>query len=140
MSHETPPGPVPAPPGLRLRRMLKSKIHRIGVTDAELHYPGSITLGAELIEAADLVPYEEVDVVNVNNGARFSTYVIVGAPGVCCLNGAAARLGAVGDLLIVMAFDLVGEALVRDWRPRIVHVDERNGLVSVDEAVVPAAR
>lgn len=126
------------PSGLRLRRMLKAKIHRIGVTDAELHYPGSLSLGSELIEAADLVPYEEVDVVNVNNGARFCTYVMVGTPGECRLNGAAARLGVIGDLLIVMAFDLVSEALVGDWRPRIVHVDERNCLVSVDEAAAAA--
>ncbi len=132
MSHDSPPAPGPS--GLRLRRMMKSKIHRICVPDAELHYPGSLTLGAELIEAADLVAYEEVDVVNVNNGARFSTYVIVGALGVCCLNGAAARLGAVGDLLIVMAFDLVSEDLVGGWRPRIVHVDERNHLVATPES------
>ena len=136
MSHE--PSRSPGSSGLRLRRMLKSKIHRISVTGAELHYPGSLTLGAELIEAADLVAYEEVDVVSVNNGARFSTYVIAGTPGQCCLNGAAARLGATGDLLIVMSFDLVSELLVGDWRPRIVHVDERNGLVGVDEEVVPA--
>ncbi|HLI15778.1 MAG TPA: aspartate 1-decarboxylase [Acidimicrobiales bacterium] len=111
---------------MRLRRMLKAKVHRVTVTDANLHYTGSLTLDAALIAAADCYEFEEVDVVNVNNGERFSTYLIAGGPGECCLNGAAARLGAPGDLLIVMAFDLVDEESAASLKPRIVHVDAAN--------------
>src|SRR5580658_5357977 len=93
----------------RLRRMLKSKIHRITVTETELDYEGSITIDESFLAEGDLLAYERVDVVNTNTGGRFSTYVIPGAPGACCLNGAAARLGERGDKLIVMSFDLVDE-------------------------------
>jgi aspartate 1-decarboxylase len=106
--------------------MLKSKVHRVTVTDANLGYVGSLTLDSALMEAADLYEYEQVDIVNVNNGARFSTYLITGGPGECCLNGAAARLGVVGDIIIVMSFDLVAESHVDDFKPKIVLVDEHN--------------
>jgi len=105
---------------LRLRRMLKSKIHRIVVTETELGYEGSITIDESLMNEAGLYDYEQVDVVNINTGGRFSTYVIPGAPGACCLNGAAARLGERGDLLIVMAFDFVDDETAKDWKPTIV--------------------
>lgn len=117
----------------RYRRMLKSKIHRITVTDANLHYPGSLTLDTELMKAADLLENEQIDVVNVNNGARFSTYVIPGERGDCCLNGAAARLGAPGDLLIIMAFDLIDDVAAREWRPTVIHVDADNKPLVIDD-------
>ena len=123
MSSRTDP---PIFPASSYRRMLKSKIHRITVTDANLSYTGSLTLDARLMDAAELVEYEEIDIANVQNGERFSTYLLRGGPGECCLNGAAARLGAPGDLLILMAYDLVAEERVADWKPRIVHVDANN--------------
>lgn len=110
----------------RFRRMLKSKIHRITVTEADLGYMGSLTLDGALMDAADLAEYEQIDIANVNNGERFSTYLLRGSPGECCLNGAAARLGAPGDLLILMAFDLVDEQVIEDFKPRIVNVDASN--------------
>ncbi len=117
-------GASPSP--LRLRRMLRAKIHRVTVTGAELHYEGSLSLDPRLLKTAGLLAFEQVDVVNVNNGARFSTYLIEGAAGECCLNGAAARLGVPGDLLIVMAFDLVEERAALDHVPVVVHVDGDN--------------
>ena len=118
--------PATERPPLRLRRMLRAKIHRVTVTGAELHYTGSLSLDPVLIEAAGLLEYEQVDVVNVNNGARFSTYLIEGGPGECCLNGAAARLGVPGDLLIVMAFDLIEDRAAGTHVPTVVHVDADN--------------
>ena len=115
----------PAGP-LRLRRMLRSKIHRVTVTGAELHYEGSLSLDPRLLKAADLLAYEQVDIVNINNGNRFSTYLIEGGPGECCLNGAAARLGVPGDLLIVMAFDLLDDRSASGHVPLVVHVDGDN--------------
>lgn len=108
---------------MRLRRMLKSKIHRIAVTETELGYEGSITIDEELMVEADLYNYEQVDVVNINTGGRFSTYVIPGGPGACCLNGAAARLGERGDVLIVMSFDMLDEQTAKDWKPIVVHAE-----------------
>jgi aspartate 1-decarboxylase len=113
-------------PLARYRTMLRSKIHRIVVTETELGYEGSITIDEALMAEADLCSYERVDVVNVNTGGRFSTYVIPGAPGACCLNGAAARLGERGDVLIVMAFDLVDEERAREWKPTVVLAEHRN--------------
>jgi aspartate 1-decarboxylase len=107
---------------------LKSKIHRATVTAAELHYQGSITIDTVLMRAAGLGPYEKVQVVNVNNGERFETYVIPGKPrsGRICLNGPAARLCAVGDLVIVIAYAQLDLAEVAAWRPVVVHVDAKN--------------
>lgn len=110
--------------------MLKAKIHRAVVTDANLHYTGSLSLDRALLDAAGLYEYEEIDVVNVNNGTRFSTYLIDGGPGECCLNGAAARLGVPGDLLILMAFDLVEDCSAAALSPTIILLDGDNRPIS----------
>lgn len=114
------------------RRLMKSKIHRATITSADLHYEGSLTLDTDLIAAADLVVYEEIQVVNVNNGARFSTYVIPGpaGSGVVQLNGAAARLGMPGDLVILIAYGDIDEPAVASFRPAVVFVDEQNRIVA----------
>lgn len=113
------------------RHLMKSKIHRATVTSADLHYEGSLTVDEDLLDAADLVRYEEIQVVNVNNGARFSTYVIPGArgSGVIQLNGAAARLGMPGDLLILISYGVFDEAEIEHLNPRVVFVDKHNRLV-----------
>ncbi len=108
------------------RRMMKSKIHRATVTDANLGYVGSITIGPELMEAADLLENEQVAVVDIDNGARFETYVIPGGPGDMCLNGAAARLVHPGDKIIVISYADYDDAELEGFAPRVVHVDEVN--------------
>ena len=110
------------------RFMLKSKIHRATVTDADLHYEGSITIDPLLMKAADILSYETVAIYNINNGERFSTYAIPGDPnsGVICLNGAAARKAARGDLIIIASYELVEEEELGGWYPRCVFVDEKN--------------
>jgi aspartate 1-decarboxylase len=115
-----------------LRHMLKSKIHRATITNADLHYEGSLTVDRDLMEAADLREHEEVHVVNVNNGARLVTYVIPGArgSGVIQLNGAAARLGMQGDLVICLSYGVFSEAELATFAPRIVHVDADNRIVA----------
>jgi aspartate 1-decarboxylase len=114
-----------------LLTLLKSKIHRARVTQAELNYVGSITLDEHLITASGLYPGEKVQVVNVNNGARFETYVIVGqaGSGIVCLNGPAARLVQVGDIVIVIAYALMTPEEARGFSPRIVFPDVENRLV-----------
>jgi aspartate 1-decarboxylase len=116
------------------RHMLKSKIHRATVTACDLHYVGSITLDAELMRGADLLPGELVHVLDVDNGNRFETYVIEGAPGSgeLCLNGAAARLVSEGDRVIVVSYGVYDESELALHEPRVVHVDERNAIVRVD--------
>ena len=116
-----------------LRRMMKSKIHRATVTGADLHYVGSITVDADLMAAADLTEYEQVAVVDIDNGARLETYVIAGAPGSgdICLNGAAARLVSPGDKVIIISYADYDESEMVGYAPRIVHVDTAN--VAVDE-------
>ncbi len=111
-----------------LRMMCKSKIHRATVTGADLNYMGSITIDPELMEAADLLEYEQVHVVNINNGARFETYVISGQPGEgeICLNGAAARLAQPGDKVIVISYAQYSEAELAEHRPVFIFVDELN--------------
>ncbi len=111
-----------------IRKMCKSKIHRATVTDANLHYIGSITIDGELLKTADILPYEMVQVVNINNGERFETYVIEGeaGSGTVCLNGAAARLAAPGDLVIIIAYGLYTEEELQNWEPKIIHVNARN--------------
>ena len=113
------------------RHLMKSKIHRATITSADLHYEGSLTVDQDLLDAADLVEFEDVQVVNVNNGQRFNTYVIPGprGSGVIQLNGAAARLGLPGDLVIIIAYGVVDEAEVKRFAPQIVFVDERNRMV-----------
>jgi aspartate 1-decarboxylase len=110
------------------RFMLKSKIHRARVTDANLDYEGSITIDENLTEAADILSYEKVDIYNVSNGERFSTYVIKGkrGSGVVCLNGAAARKASKGDVVIIASYVMVQGDAARRWTPKCVYVDERN--------------
>jgi len=113
-----------------LRNLCKSKIHRATVTDVNLHYEGSISIDAKLLAAADILPHEIVQVVNVNNGARFETYVIPAKPGsgIITLNGAAARLGMPGDKVIIISSCLLDSEEAKAYRPRVVCVDERNRL------------
>jgi aspartate 1-decarboxylase len=125
-----------------LRHMMKSKIHRVTVTQADLHYVGSLTLDAQLMRAADLLPGERVDVVDIDNGARLTTYVIEGtaATGVVGINGAAARLIQPGDRVIVIAYATVDADELDGFTPRVVFVDEDNRVadLSGDPALVPA--
>ncbi|HEX3732011.1 MAG TPA: aspartate 1-decarboxylase [Mycobacteriales bacterium] len=115
------------------RTMLKSKIHRATVTHADLHYVGSLTLDAELMAAADLLPGEQVAVVDVTNGARLQTYVIEGerGSGTIGINGAAAHLVRPGDLVIVIAYGIVDDVEAADMKPRVVFVDEANRIVEL---------
>ncbi|MEX0992470.1 MAG: aspartate 1-decarboxylase [Solirubrobacterales bacterium] len=116
------------------RQMLKSKIHRATVTDADLHYTGSITIDPELMREADLLPSELVHVLDIDNGARFETYTIEGEPGKreVCVNGAAARLVQPGDKVIIVSYGIYDESELHDHRPRVVHVDDLNSIVRVD--------
>jgi aspartate 1-decarboxylase len=116
------------------RHMLKSKIHRATVTDCNLHYAGSITIDAELMEEADLLPHEMVHVLDVDNGARFETYVIEGGYGSreMCVNGAAARLVQPGDRVIVVSYGVYSERELDLHEPRVVHVDDDNRTLRVD--------
>ena len=109
-----------------MRIMLKSKLHRLTVTETNIDYEGSITIDKDLVKKADLLPGERVQVVNLNNGERFETYVIEGSKGVVCLNGAAARLATPGDKIIVIAYAAVDENEINDLKPKIVLVNERN--------------
>lgn len=115
------------------RIMLKSKIHRATVTQADLHYVGSVTIDPDLMEAADLLVGEQVHIVDVNNGSRLETYVIEGerGSGTICINGAAARLVAPGDIVIIIGYMSVDDQEARTLEPRVVFVDERNRIVKV---------
>lgn len=115
------------------RRMLKSKIHRATVTGADLDYIGSISIDPALLDLADILVGEQVQIVDINNGARFETYAIEGQPGQVCLNGAAARLVQPGDKIIIITYADFDEAEIAGYRPRVVHVDGDNR--SVDEVV-----
>lgn len=110
------------------RTMCKSKIHRATITEANLAYEGSITIDKLLLAAADIFPYEKVQVLNVNNGSRVETYVMEGkaGTGVVCLNGAAARWGQPGDWVIIIAYELVEETKAKNYQPKIVFVDQKN--------------
>ena len=116
------------------RQMLKSKIHRATVTACDLHYVGSLTLDADLMRSADLLPGEHVHVLDVDNGSRFETYVIEGraGSGEVCVNGAAARLVQQGDRVIVVSYGIYDEEELSSHEPRVVHVDTRNAIVHVD--------
>jgi len=121
-----------------MRMMLKSKIHRATVTDANINYEGSITIDSKLMKEADILPYEQVHVLNINNGARFTTYAIEGGEGSgeICLNGAAARLAVKGDLVIILTYTQIPEEQLKDYRPKIVHVNEKNEIVTrLDEKI-----
>jgi aspartate 1-decarboxylase len=119
------------------RTMLKSKIHRCRITDSDLHYVGSITVDEDLLEAADMREFEQVHVVDVDNGARFETYTIAGrrGSGEIKVNGAAARLVHTGDTVIVISYASYDEAELDSYEPRVVHVDADNSIVTVDDAV-----
>ncbi len=110
------------------RILLKSKIHRATVTDAQLHYEGSVTIDRQLMELADLIDHEQVQIYDVNNGNRLTTYVIPGEPGsgTICINGAAAHLVHPGDLVIICSYANFKESEARQVKPRVVHVDEKN--------------
>jgi aspartate 1-decarboxylase len=110
------------------RFLLKSKIHRARITDSNLHYEGSLTIDADLMRAADILPFEQIKIYNVNNGARFDTYAIEGPAGNgdICLNGAAARMGAVGDLIIIATYAQYEETEAAGHQPGIVLVDSSN--------------
>jgi len=110
------------------RHMLKSKIHRATITDADLNYEGSLTIDKELLDAVDLHPYERVMVYNINNGERFDTYAIEGQPGsgVIGLNGAAARKGLIGDQIIIVSYAFFSEEELNNYRPKIVLLNKSN--------------
>ncbi|MER5479463.1 aspartate 1-decarboxylase [Streptomyces sp. NPDC002734] len=116
-----------------LRTMFKSKIHRATVTQADLHYVGSVTVDADLLDAADLLPGELVHIVDITNGARLETYTIEGerGSGVIGINGAAAHLVQPGDLVILISYAQVDDAEARSMKPRVVHVDEANRIVAL---------
>ena len=124
-----------------LRTMLKSKIHRATVTQADLHYVGSVTVDEDLIDAAGLLPGEQVAIVDVTNGARLETYVIPGerGSGVIGINGAAAHLVHPGDLVILISYAMLDDASAREFVPSVVHVDAANRIVSIggDPAAAP---
>jgi aspartate 1-decarboxylase len=114
--------------------VFKSKIHRCRVTEANLNYEGSVTIDADLMEAADILPHEQVQVLNVNNGERFDTYAIRGprGSGVICLNGPAARLAHVGDLVIILTYASMEREELERHTPRVVMVDDRNHIRSAE--------
>ena len=113
------------------RIMFKSKIHRARITGANLYYEGSFTIDTEIMKEADLLPYEKISVVNVNNGERFETYVIPGEAGKreFCLNGAAARKGMVGDEVIIISYANVDESELSDFKPTVILVDNDNNII-----------
>jgi len=113
--------------------MLKSKIHRALITQAELNYVGSVTIDEDLMDAAGLFEYEHVHIVNVNSGSRIETYVIAGerGSGVICLNGAAARAGQKGDPVIIMSYAAMTPEEIKTHRPKVVFVDDKNAIVRV---------
>ena len=114
-----------------MRTMLKGKIHRARVTQVDVDYEGSITIDKSLMEASDILPYEQVEVLNINNGARFSTYAIEAEPGsgTICINGAAARLAAKGDIVIILSYCHVPDDEAINVIPKMVYVDENNRIV-----------
>jgi len=117
------------------RFMMKSKIHRATVTDADLHYEGSISIDEQLLEEANMVPYEKVAIYDIDNGARFSTYIIKGKrnSGTICLNGAAARMVAKGDLIIIATYVMVDDEEAKKWKPKCVLVDAQNKIKKVSK-------
>ena len=124
------------------RRMLKSKIHRAVVTDADLHYVGSVTIDPDLLEAADILEHEQVAIVDIDNGARLETYAIAGVRGSgdLCLNGAAARLVSPGDRVIVISYADYDDAEMDGYAPRVVHVDTANRQIDAVTAGLLAAQ
>ncbi|GAA4077575.1 MULTISPECIES: aspartate 1-decarboxylase [Actinomadura] len=117
------------------RTMFKSKIHRATVTQADLHYVGSLTVDQDLMDAADLLPGEQVQIVDIDNGARLETYLIAGerGSGVIGINGAAARLVQPGDLVIIISYAAMTDEEARSFRPSVVHVDRDNKIISLGD-------
>jgi aspartate 1-decarboxylase len=118
-----------------MRNMLKSKIHRATVTEANIDYEGSITIDTRLMEAADILPYEQVHVLDINNGARFQTYAIKGEKGEICINGAAARLAIKGDTVIILSYKMMEEDEALTYTPKLVYVDSENAITSIKGAI-----
>ncbi len=116
-----------------LREMCKAKIHSATVTGADLNYTGSITIDKTLLQELDILHYERVQVLNINNGARMETYVIEGEAdsGIICLNGAAARWAVPGDKVIIISYCLIDDAQARSWKPKIVLLDEKNKITEI---------
>ncbi len=120
-----------------MRIMLKSKIHRVRITEANIDYEGSITIDKQLMEAADILPYEQVHVLDVNNGSRFTTYAIEGerGSGCICVNGAAARLVSKGDTAIILTYTNVEESETIGYQPKLVYVDVKNNITRIGHEV-----
>lgn len=118
------------------RTLLKSKIHRATVTEADLHYEGSVTIDPMLLEAADIVDHEQVDIYNITSGERLTTYAIEGKPGAgeICINGAAAHLVKPGDMVIIASYAIYDEADLADYEPKVILVDQDNQPVTADSA------
>jgi aspartate 1-decarboxylase len=123
-----------------MRTVLKSKIHRARVTQAGLHYEGSITIDADLMDAADILPFEQVQVLDIDNGARLTTYAIEGArnSGQICINGAAARLVSPGDTVIILTYQSATDAEARSIAPALIYVDEFNRIARIGSHIEPA--
>ncbi len=121
-----------------LRNMFKAKLHRATVTDANLNYEGSVTIDKDLLDASGILEFEKVDIWNITNGSRFSTYVLEGrrGSGEICLNGAAARLVQVGDRVIIATFAMMEEKELEGFKPTVVQLDEHNRIVSKDGVLV----
>ena len=118
-----------------MRIMLKSKIHRAHVTGVDIDYEGSIAIDKELMNEADIVPYEQVQVLNVNNGDRFTTYAIEGENGEICINGAAARLAVLGDTIIILSYCHLSNNEVNDYSPKVVYVDSTNTITETKQLI-----
>ena len=120
-----------------MRIMLKSKIHRARVTKANINYEGSITIDEKLMKEADILPYEQVQVLNLNNAARFETYAIRGdeESGEICINGAAARLAAKGDVILILSYCHIDDDEARNFRPKVIYVDARNTVIKAKRMV-----
>ncbi len=123
-----------------MRTVLKSKIHRARVTQADLHYEGSITIDPDLMDAADILPFEQVHVLDVDNGTRLTTYAIEGArsSGQICINGAAARLVSPGDTVIILTYKQATESEAREIAPSLIYVDEHNRIARMGHHIEPA--
>lgn len=121
------------------RTMMKSKIHGARVTEANLHYVGSITIDEDILDQVGILPHEKVQIVNNNNGARLETYVIAGerGSGVICLNGAAARLVQPGDTVIIISYAMLSEEELRDFKPKVAIMDEHNNIQQIIEQEPP---
>ncbi len=118
-----------------MRTMLKSKIHRAHVTETNINYEGSITIDQKLMKEADILPYEQVHGLNINNGARFITYAIEGEKGEICVNGAAARLVTKGDIILILSYCHVEDDEAHNFAPKLVYIDAKNAITESKRAV-----